>query len=411
MPIPCSVTYLDGCDDLSTWTQSIGTGCTVTENTDPAYLISPKAKSFRFTLAIDGAASNRIDLTKNIAYQWIPDDRIGLFMYVPNKPASHDQSLFVYGSDQVAFGSGGVGRWQRSYGSSSGIGTENQGWQIVPIQFGDTSVTSGAPTRNLSYLSMRLQCTASASYAKEFYIAGIVRWDARPTVIVQFDDGMVSQYTEAFSYMQPLGIPGTVFLIDDLIELETTVSPGFLKASQVREMVNAGWTAGTHGAVTNSWEYSPSTQIKLDTEKLRQRFGYPFEHGAYPNGAYGQLSGVYQPTQDALRVAGIKSCRTVNTHVLHPACYSPYTLPATLNLQSGLTPAQAIAGIDRTIKLRTTCIIIAHKIDPSADGSSQYSRANFRQVIDHVAMRRRQGLLDALSWHDWWNGTRARAAA
>ena len=400
MAIPCSFTVLDDCSNLASWTAAIGSGCAVTETDE---FVINGTSSFRLTLPAVGGAP-RIDLTKDIAHSFKSDDRLGVLVYVPFKPINSTSGLIMFGSDQVNLGSGGVGRWQRAFGSTGGIGVESQGWQLVPIQFEDTAVTSGAPTRAMDYLSMRAQITASATVARDMVIDSIVRWNQRPTVVIQFDDGHASAYSEGWAYANPRGIPLTHFLISELMD-----QGSYVTTAQALEMHTSGDTIGSHGLATESWEYQAETAIQRDTDALQQRIGLKLSHGAYPNGGYGQSIGNYSQVQEFARRAGLVTCRTVNKAVALSGCFSPYTLPATLNLQTGVSLADAKAEIDRCIKLRTTCIVIGHKLDAAAD-ASQWAISDWQALIDYIVALKRHGCLDTLNMDQWFSGNRPAAS-
>ena len=399
MAIPCEFTVLDDCADLASWTAAIGAGCTLTQDTE---FVINGAASIRFSLPAVGG-SPRIDLTKNIAHKFVPDDRLGIVCYVPSKPVGGTSGLIMFGSDQTNLGSGGMGRWNRPCGTSGNIGEEVQGWQIFPIQFADTLVTSGTPTLSMQYLSLRAQITASATYPREMVLDSIVRWNQRPTVIVQFDDGWLSSYTEGFGYANPRGIPLTHYLIPSLMD-----QGSYMSTAQALEMRAAGDTLGAHGAATNGWEYTPEV-ISQDADALRQKLGVPVIHGAYPNGGYGQLTGNYANVQEAMRRAGLVTGRTVSKAMALSGAFSPYTLPATVNLQTGVSLADAKSEIDRCIKLRTTCIVIAHKLEAAAD-ASQWAISDWQALIDYIAGLRDQGRLDALTIDQWFSGNRPAAS-
>jgi hypothetical protein len=399
MAIPCTFTVLDDCSDLSSWTVTTGAGCAAVETTD---FVRNGAKAFRLTTPAAGG-SPQINLTKNIAHSFKQDDRIGALCYSPSKPVGGTSGLNLFGSDQTNLGTGGVGRWSRVLGTSGGPGEEVQGWQLFPVRFQDTAVASGTPTIALNYLSLRAQITATASYARDLVLDSIVKWNQRPTVIIQFDDGWLSSYVEGFGYANPRDIPLTHFLIPSLMD-----QGSYMSTAQALEMRAAGDTLGAHGLATNGWELAPQS-IKADADALRQKLGVPIAHGAYPNGGYGQVTGNYAAVQESMNVAGLISGRTVTKAMALSGAFSPYTLPATLNLQTGTTLNDAKAEIDRCIKLRMTCIIIAHKLEATA-GASQWAISDWKGLVDYIVERRKSGQLDALSMDQWWGQTRARAA-
>jgi peptidoglycan/xylan/chitin deacetylase (PgdA/CDA1 family) len=60
-------------------------------------------------------------------------------------------------------------------------------------------------------------------------------------VTFSFDDGFESTYTKAFPILQKYGYPATVFVIASAID-----TPGYLTASQLRELQSKGWEIGSH---------------------------------------------------------------------------------------------------------------------------------------------------------------------
>lgn len=60
-------------------------------------------------------------------------------------------------------------------------------------------------------------------------------------IVVQFDDGHATQYSEAFSYMAPRGVPGTLSIISGLVD-----TAGIMTLAQIQEMHAAGWDCVNH---------------------------------------------------------------------------------------------------------------------------------------------------------------------
>ena len=63
-----------------------------------------------------------------------------------------------------------------------------------------------------------------------------------PQIVISFDDGWISQYTEAFPYLQSRGIPGTIYTIDQYVG-----DPSYISLAQAQEMYAAGWDIANHG--------------------------------------------------------------------------------------------------------------------------------------------------------------------
>ncbi len=106
---------------------------------------------------------------------------------------------------------------------------------------------------------------------------------ARP-VVISFDDGLRSQYTEAFPILRKLGWPGVLNLKLDAL------TQGELATSEVKEMIEGGWEIGSH-TITHA-DLSTISGSALDQEvagsrrQLQKRFDVPVNFFCFPAGAY-----------------------------------------------------------------------------------------------------------------------------
>jgi peptidoglycan/xylan/chitin deacetylase (PgdA/CDA1 family) len=124
-------------------------------------------------------------------------------------------------------------------------------------------------------------------------------------VVLTFDNGYRSQYTQALPVLRELGWVG-----DENIQLTgLPPSQGGLSPEQVRGLIAAGWELDTQG-------YSHANLPALGAEELRQqvavtrralqqRYGVPVNWFCYPSGHYD--AGVI----DAVRAAGFVGSTTV----------------------------------------------------------------------------------------------------
>jgi peptidoglycan/xylan/chitin deacetylase (PgdA/CDA1 family) len=68
--------------------------------------------------------------------------------------------------------------------------------------------------------------------------------DCTPAVLMSFDDGVPSQYVEAFGYMRQYRMRGTIYPNGNL--------GGGITVPQLVEMASAGWTVGHHTRTHNN---------------------------------------------------------------------------------------------------------------------------------------------------------------
>ena len=63
----------------------------------------------------------------------------------------------------------------------------------------------------------------------------------RPTLMLHFDDGYPSEFSEAASYMTTKGLRGTVGVVSSLVG-----TPGFMNIAQLQQLYNEGWDLVNH---------------------------------------------------------------------------------------------------------------------------------------------------------------------
>ncbi len=159
-------------------------------------------------------------------------------------------------------------------------------------------------------------------------------------VVITFDNGYHSQYTEALPVLRRMG-----WVADENIQLSgLPPSQGGLTNDEVRAMVNAGWELDTQGI-------SHADLITLDASQLhyqivtarktiQRRYGVPVNWFCYPSGHYDAT--VIQ----AVRAAGYTGSTTVVPGWAGPAS-DPFKLPR-LRVLGGTSPSALLTQIADT---------------------------------------------------------------
>jgi peptidoglycan/xylan/chitin deacetylase (PgdA/CDA1 family) len=156
-------------------------------------------------------------------------------------------------------------------------------------------------------------------------------------IVVSFDNGYQSQYTNALPVLRRLGWVG-----DENIQLAgLPPSQGGLSQAQVHGLIAAGWELDTQG-------YSHAELTALDASELeyqiagarkliRQRYGVPVNWFCYPSGHY-----------DASVVAQVKAAGFVGSTTVIPGWAGPqsepYRLPR-LRVLGGTSPEGLLGEI------------------------------------------------------------------
>ncbi len=119
-------------------------------------------------------------------------------------------------------------------------------------------------------------------------IKGIQRGQtfARNTVVVQFDDGYLDNYTNALPILKKYEIPATIFLVSDLIGH----AKGFVNWDQVKEMEAHGFIIGAH---TRRHSYLPHLTLEQARDEIagskkiiEEHLGHSIDFFCYPSGGY-----------------------------------------------------------------------------------------------------------------------------
>src|SRR5271165_1155758 len=205
----------------------------------------------------------------------------------------------------------------------------------------------GAPFPGLyvtpSEFAAQMQALKSAGWhavtldqVEAYWTKGVSLGAGKP-IVLSFDNGYQSQYTQALPVLQRLGWVG-----DENIQLTgLPPSQGGLSQAQIRGLLSAGWELDTQGV-------SHADLITLDSQELRyqvagaravlkQRYHVPVNWFCYPSGHYDAT------VIAAVRAAGFSGSTTVVPGWAHPS-EDPYRLHR-LRVLGGTTPDELLALI------------------------------------------------------------------
>ncbi|MEM2906051.1 MAG: polysaccharide deacetylase family protein [Candidatus Bathyarchaeia archaeon] len=110
-------------------------------------------------------------------------------------------------------------------------------------------------------------------------------------VVFAFDDGLVSQYTEAYPRLSARGWRATAFIMPNFIGLS-----GYMTEAQVKTLRDAGWEIGNH--TTNGPTFNTLTRAEVEATVrdaknwIEQRIEAPCLSFCYPQYVYHDRDGV-----------------------------------------------------------------------------------------------------------------------
>jgi peptidoglycan/xylan/chitin deacetylase (PgdA/CDA1 family) len=156
-------------------------------------------------------------------------------------------------------------------------------------------------------------------------------------IVITFDNGYASQYTNALPVLKGMGWVGVV----DLQLTGLPSSEGGLADDQIRGLVAAGWELDTQGI--DHVDLTTLAPAALSNELTAARQMMQSRYGVIPNW-FGYPSGDYNPAVTAaVRAAGYTGAMTVNQGWASPQ-QDRFLLPR-LVVAAGTTPSQLLAQI------------------------------------------------------------------
>lgn len=143
-------------------------------------------------------------------------------------------------------------------------------------------VSPEAFERQMDYLYTHGYRTISVEQLTQAIYFG-AQLPSRP-ILLTFDDGSETVYTEALPIMQKYGFTGTAYIVHNFIG-----SGLFMDRDQIREIYDAGWEIGSH-SVSHHDLTTQSGKQEEEIVKSRQRLeaylDIPIRSFAYPFGTY-----------------------------------------------------------------------------------------------------------------------------
>jgi peptidoglycan/xylan/chitin deacetylase (PgdA/CDA1 family) len=156
-------------------------------------------------------------------------------------------------------------------------------------------------------------------------------------IVISFDNGYASQYTNALPVLKQLGWVG----VENLQATGLPPSEGGLTDAQVRGLIGAGWELDSEGVsqpnLTTLDAGQLSTEVAGSRQTLRSRYMVPVNWFCYP-------AGRYNPTVvAAVRAAGYRGATTTASGWASPQS-DPFRLPR-LQVVGGTSPSQLLSQI------------------------------------------------------------------
>lgn len=241
---------------------------------------------------------------------------------------------------------------------------------------------------------------------------------AKTKVVISFDDGINSVYTEAYlgtnlpsgRGMLARNMPGTCYLNMGLLNAGNTMT-----IAQVRELVNTGgWYVANHTwdhidpRITTIAEYI--TSLDRNTEAMKAEGWHGDRHHAHPFGEF---------TSDIMALLaerGFKTSRltrfankyqpSTQRFGLVPTEFGlidPYRLSTDAMSYGVTTAAGLLASVDSARKFGTSINLYGHGFVAVPTVSTQWALTELDTLLDGLELRRDLGYIDILNVDQWYN--------
>lgn len=285
-----------------------------------------------------------------------------------------------------------------------------KGWYFAVIDPASMTLAGGELLTN-TFNWMRLVLTNGAGGTPAQYVIGGVfaGYQARPKILFEFDDGFLSQYTQAFRYMSKKGVRGNISVIASTVGKTAGQIDAFdyCTESQLQEIYDSGWDFTTHGYTPHTGAPLSSNQAAITADVIANRdyliskgWTRAFDHYILPAGQWA-ANGI---TEAACAAAGMKSIRgTGGTFEV-----TAMDALSSVNISSqGAGEVWTLAGlqtrIDLAIKYGATIRLVGHRILGTAvDTTNETSIATFQSVVDYALAKQQAGLADIVTVSEWW---------
>lgn len=219
-------------------------------------------------------------------------------------------------------------------------------------------------------------------------------------VTLRFDDGTITQYTNAFKYMKEFNMPGSIYVIGS--KLSEAGGTSYIKIDQLLEMQEAGWEIGYHSWSHNKeWIDDPNTYHNETDKRALETSGIRITTFALPHSLYNKevLNHlVYNDGKDRnyKGIIGIPSKMGNSMNIMpNNNLFRSYTITRSTKLNTIIT------RIVEAIEANEYLILLFHRIERTSDvdGVGQWSMPlkRFNKVIKALDSFQKQGLVQVLT--------------
>ena len=266
------------------------------------------------------------------------------------------------------------------------------GWNeiIIPVE---RFVSVGDESLARTMTTLQVSVTQRGAVPVSVVYDALYRdYEAKGKVLIQFDDGWSSVYTEAFPLMQERGFVGNVGVVSNLAGMRNYMTP-----EQLKTMYAHGWDMFNHTASHPRLTQLSQEQIvdELSSARafmLRHQLGRAADFIAYPYGDYDD-----RVVEIASRYSRYARTTTPAFEIGQPV--NPYRLK-TIELVNNIDPVVYREALRTVASHGTTVMFLLHRIEEEGTSSIDLHPEDFEVFLDELELFRDD--VDVLSISQWY---------
>ncbi|MBI2798963.1 MAG: hypothetical protein HYX63_01550 [Gammaproteobacteria bacterium] len=350
------------------------------------------------TLKCTTGAGMNLEVRKTAAYT-MNNRRMGIWVYVPDYTLWSSFLLYVGSANFAAFSN-----FTYSFGAAD---KQYNGWHYIDTQADGWA--GGTPTDfTITQQDWKIRCIPQPSKVAVCYfdLVECAYWH-RAKLLLTYDDENAGAWTDTFGiqYANTLGLKANLAIIAS--QVGTNVQ--WMTTAQVEAAYAAGNDLIVHGLHgSNGVLSNGESQVLIDVLANRDYLdSNDWTRGSrfyvYPNGTYQGYAGDLS-VLNPIKTAGMLAARgTVSPVTMQPKIGSANLYYLThIGMQAADAPATVISRIDSLIQRGQIAFLMFHDIVAAGATTTQVNSADHKTVVDAIASRMRQGLIDVPTFSQWY---------
>ena len=225
-------------------------------------------------------------------------------------------------------------------------------------------------------------------------------YEAKPVVIITFDDAYGNQLTNAYPILNGNGQRAVVFPYYNAIG-----TGAYMTEANLATLYAAMWDVGSHTVTHADLTGLTAAQVQSEIETMRDYLiGLGFTRSAaylaYP---YGYTNwAVYDVARVKTRLARITSTNVTGTQAHHDGTDTRAWFIKAFSVANTHSVANLTALIDAAIAdSEVLCFVFHSIVDADADTSVKWLTANFSDFSDYIKTKTDAGLLKCMTFYEY----------